>query len=111
MYEPTRHFLDCHVAGLSYWDAAVVHDELKPGCELTLEAEADNPYDPQAVTVSYDGTKIGYIPRNNNTQISQLLFFGHDNIFEARVSQVDLTAPLEHQVHMTVLIKDIRKYV
>lgn len=109
MFERSRHFLDCHIAGLSHWDAAVVHEKLVPGAKLTLKPESDNPFDPNAIAVFCGSEKIGYIPKDRNVAISQLFFFGHGDIFEARVSQVDTTAPLEHQVHMTVLVKDAQK--
>lgn len=107
MYTPSKHFVDFHLAGFSYWDGAKIIGSLSPGDKLDLKVEPENPYDPEAVALYKDGNKLGYIPSDRNSAISQLLFFGHD-IFEAYVFQIDPTAHLERQVKVTVMIKDAR---
>jgi hypothetical protein len=109
MYEPTRQFLSCHVAGFSHWYGAEVLSEMRPGDELALKAQPDNPYDPHAVEVYYQDAKIGYVPSGDNGVIAQLLFFGHDDVFSARVSAIRPDQHPEQQVLMTIFITDARK--
>lgn len=108
MYEPSREFMSFHVAGFSHWYGLEVADELKPGTSVSLVAEPDNPYDPQAVAVMYGTTKIGYVPADCNASIAQLLFFGHGSAFTAKVAQVNPTEHPEHQVRVTVFVVDAR---
>ena len=77
-FEPSREFLSCNVAGFGHWDGVLIFDKLEPGTHLKLEAEPDNPYDARAIALYYKDTKIGFIPRDMNLELSPLLFFGHE---------------------------------
>jgi hypothetical protein len=109
MYQMSKEFLTCNVAGQSHWDIAEVFDELKVGSKLKLKAEPDNPYDSRAVAVYFHKTKIGFVPRACNGTISQLLAFGHSDVFKAYVLAIDPTADLEHRVTMRVNVTDARE--
>ena len=51
------------VHGVRYLDgAADAIDQLQPGDELALEPEPNNPIDPNAVLVTQDGTRLGWVP-------------------------------------------------
>lgn len=108
MYEMSREFLGCHVAGFAHWYGLEVVDELRPGRKLRLAGEPDNPYDANAVVVYCDDVKIGYVPARHNAAIAKLVYFGYGDMFEARVQSVDWTEHPERQVHMTIFIKDAR---
>lgn len=108
MYEPTREFLSFHVAGFSHWYGYEVLHKLVPGAKLRMVAEPDNPYDPCAVALYKGKTKIGYVPRDRNANLSQLLLFGHGQVFECRVTNVDPTANLERMVFARVNVRDKR---
>ena len=54
------------LAGLRYHDAARVWQELRVGDALELRREPDNPHDANAVSVSWRGHKLGYLPRREN---------------------------------------------
>ena len=62
----SRHITDFNVAGVRYWDGALVLDELKVGANLTMIVEENNPHDPDAVALYWKDTKIGYVPRDLN---------------------------------------------
>lgn len=109
MYEMSREFLSCHVAGFSHWYGMEVADKLRPGKRLRLVAEPDNPYDPQAVAVWCGKTKIGFVPATKNATLSQLLYFGYKGLFEVRVQSVDWTVHPERQVRIVIYLKDGRK--
>ncbi|MFV0438774.1 MAG: HIRAN domain-containing protein [Desulfopila sp.] len=61
------------VAGFQFYHGEELWHQLRPGAPLALVAEPDNPYDRQAVKVIYRGRQLGYVPRLENTAISQLL--------------------------------------
>jgi hypothetical protein len=66
---PTPSVVDGHtscvflVHGVRYQEgAADAIDQLRPGDELALEPEPNNPIDPNAVLVTQDGTRLGWVP-------------------------------------------------
>ncbi|WP_052813340.1 HIRAN domain-containing protein [Desulfonatronum thioautotrophicum] len=61
------------IAGFQYHDGPTLLHHLTPGQPLTLTAEPDNPFDPFAVRIDYQGRKLGYVPRSDNRHISRLL--------------------------------------
>ena len=105
------YFTDCHLAGRKYHDADEVWDELKMGTVLQLERDLNNHHDPYAVAVLYKKANedepylIGYIPRGENETIANLLEMGWTDIFECRISKIDVEAHPEHQVQLTMKIK------
>lgn len=107
-YEPSRNVEDFHLAAFAYYDGLEVVDQLKPGTYLDLLAEPTNPYDSEAVAIFYQGKKLGYIPKDHNTLISRMMFYGHGDILEARVQMVDLTVHPERQLRVVVKFKDNR---
>jgi hypothetical protein len=51
------------ISGTSFIPGAWANvKRLRPGVELTLVREPNNPYDPSAVAVRWGGVKIGYLP-------------------------------------------------
>jgi len=109
MYKRSRNMLDCHIAGFTYHDGLDVIDQLKLGTVVTLKSEPDNPFDPNAVAIYYEDTMLGYIPRVANYKVSQLLYFGHNDILEARINSINLDANPENQFRIIVKVKDKRK--
>lgn len=108
MYTPSRHFADFHIAGFAYYDGVDVIEQLKPGCELSLAGEPDNPHDPDAVAIMLGKTKLGYVPREANSAISQLIYFGHADTFEAKVVQYDPETHPSRQVRVAIKVRDAR---
>ena len=109
------YFMDCHLAGMMYHEADEVLDKLKVGTKLTLERDLENRYDPNAVKVVYcdteaDQTKtsqyvVGYIPRDENSELAAFLEMGWGEIFECRINRIIPDAHPEQQVHLTIKIK------
>lgn len=108
-YEPSRHIDDFHLAGFAYYDGLDVIGELTLGQSVDLVKEDGNPYDEQAVAIYYQGKKLGYIPSSHNSMISTLLYYGHGDIFEARIQMVDLDTHPERQLRVVVKVKDCRQ--
>jgi hypothetical protein len=99
-----QHYATFHIAGFTYWDGLEVFDELKIGTELTLEAEPTNGHDPNAVTILFRKTMLGYIPRGENEEISKFLQLGHSDLFSTSVSQINPETHIEKQINVTVKI-------
>jgi hypothetical protein len=109
MYQKSRNILDCHIAGFTYYDGLEVIEEIRLGSPVRLESEPDNPYDPEAVVIYFRDKKIGYIPKLKNREISNLLYFGYRDIFEAKISSINLEAEPEQKLRVVVKLKDNRK--
>lgn len=109
MNERSRLLTNFDIAGMRYWDGATVLDKLKPGKKLRLVAEPDCPYDPDAVAIYRKDTKLGYVPRDENDLVSQLLFFGHEDVVECRILKVDPYAETYEQVNVGIYITDKRQ--
>lgn len=102
-------FKECHLAGAKYHDLDEVLEELKIGTVLQLVHESDNRYDPNAVAVVYtdgegDEYMIGYIPRDENSELAVLLEMGWGNIFKCTVSRINPEAYYEDQIHLKISI-------
>lgn len=108
MYKRSRNFDSFFVAGVQYHDGVFALGELKVGDVLELVPEFDNPYDPNAVAIYYQGAHLGYVPSEHNYVFSNLLYFGHNNVFECRVMQVDLSADPWKQLRVGIYLKDAR---
>lgn len=108
MFERSRNFMDCHIAGFSYYDGLDVIDNLTIGAPVTLRSEPDNPYDPDAVAIYFRGTKLGYVPRAKNGYLSNLLYFGHSDIFDVKINSRNLDNEPERQFRIVIKLKDKR---
>ena len=75
------------LAGFRYYEAAGVWGDLKPGAPLELIREADNPFDRRAVSVSWRGHKLGYVPRRENAAVAWALDRGEP--LHARISRLN----------------------
>lgn len=108
-YEPSRYFMDFHIAGFAYYDGIDVIQELQVGTPVQLVGEPDNPHDPQAVAIYFKNRKLGYIPAGKNTVFSTFLYFGHHDLFEARIQMASTDNHPERQFRVVVRVKDIRQ--
>ncbi|MGX7205298.1 HIRAN domain-containing protein [Enterococcus pingfangensis] len=107
-YEKSRHFMDFHIAGFAYYEGIDVIEELTLGKPVSLVAEPDNPYDPEAVAIYYQDQKIGYVPKDKNEYLSKFLYFGHGEIFEAKIQYINKETHPERQFRVVVKIADNR---
>ena len=93
-----------HIAGFTYWNGIEVFDLLKIGAKLHLEAEPTNGYDPNAVKILFKETMLGYIPRDNNGDISKFLRLGHIDLFDIRINRITPESHPEKQINIVVRI-------
>lgn len=62
-----RHLSHFNIAGFTYWEGCIAFQELKVGSQLRLVREADNKFNPYAVAIYYENTKLGFIPRGRES--------------------------------------------
>ena len=97
-----RNFSNFNIAGFTYWDGAIVFNELKIGTQLRLEREKENQYDPKAVAIYFGEYKIGFVPRGENDHISKLCEAGYCDIFDVRINRVSPEESPENQIGVIV---------
>lgn len=107
-YEPSRTLDSFYIAGFTHHDGLEVIDELVLGADVELFIEPDNPYDAEAVAIYYRGKKLGYVPKDKNSWISLMLYYGHD-VFEAKVQATSKEVHPEQQIRVVLKLKDSRK--
>lgn len=69
---------------------------------------AITPHDPEAVAIYYGKTKLGYVPGNEVGPLSLMMYYGHEDVFEARVQQVAPERSPWHQVRVGLYVVDAR---
>ena len=74
------------LAGFRYHAAAELWESLRVGDALELEREAANPHDANAVSLSWHGHKLGYVPRRDNAALAWALDRGQP--LRARISRL-----------------------
>jgi hypothetical protein len=74
------------IAGFRYHDAASVFESMRVGDALALVREPDNPHDPNAIRVEWNGRTLGYVPRTENARVARQL--DQDIRLTARVSRL-----------------------
>jgi hypothetical protein len=91
------------IAGYRYHAAAEVWSELKVGDVLELSREPENPHDPSAVSVSWRGRKLGYVPRRENAALARGLDRGAP--LRARISRLAEQANPSRRIEFEVFIE------
>ncbi len=79
--------LQCLVAGTSFRSFDNIEDQLVTSVKLSILRESKNEHDPFAVSIWYEKTKVGYIPRQKNEVVARLMDAGKS--FVARVKEKD----------------------
>jgi len=77
---------DSQLAGFQYHAGKALWPQMQVGDALTLVREPDNPYDANAVRVEWQGQKIGYVPRRENTDVARFMDRGQP--LEARIARL-----------------------
>ena len=108
MYQPSRHLTTFFIAGFQHYDGALVINQMSIGDSIELCPEPGNPYDPESIALYFNGVMIGYVPADQNSLPSTLLHFGHRDILECRILQVDKEAAPWKQVRVGLYVTDNR---
>jgi hypothetical protein len=73
---PDGTLLCAPVAGYAHYRDGDLENGFAPGQPLELAREPNNPHDPLAVRIDWQGRKVGYVPRPFNADIARLLDAG-----------------------------------
>jgi hypothetical protein len=87
---PPEVIFSAFIAGFQYHAGPQVEAQLVPGQPLDLVPEPDNPRDPLAVRIDWQGHKLGYVPRPDNADITARLARGER--LQARIVSIDRAA-------------------
>ena len=74
------------LAGFKYHQAPEVWQTMRVGDPLRLEREPDNMHDARAISVQWQGHKLGYVPRAQNAALAWAMDRGES--LDARVSRL-----------------------
>lgn len=74
------------LAGSQFHDLEALRPRLRVGDPLTLVREPENPHDPRAVRVEWQGHKLGYVPRKENRSVAAALDQG--DVLRARIARL-----------------------
>jgi hypothetical protein len=91
------------LAGFRYHAAAQVLDTMRVGDELELAREAHNPHDANAISVSWRGHKLGYVPRRENGALAWAMDRGEAP--RARISRLARDAPPSRRIEFEVTLE------
>lgn len=79
-------FMQCPVAGFQFHGGEGCWARIRPGDRLTLRREPTNRHDPRAIAVAWQEVQLGYVPREANYALAQMLDEGVS--VEARVKSL-----------------------
>ncbi len=74
------------LAGSQFHDLEALRPRLRVGDPLSLVREPENPHDPRAVRVEWQGHKLGYVPRKENRSVAAALDRG--DVLRARIARL-----------------------
>ena len=109
VYEPTKSLASFHIAGFGHHEGYSVFSELQVGTKVEMRHEPGNPYDPEAIAIYYGETKIGYVPKEENSEFYTYLYYGYDDLYETFICMVNDDAHPERQFNVVVTLKDARE--
>ena len=90
------------VAGFQYHQAEAIWPLLMVGTSLGLVREPENPHDPRAVRIDWQGQKLGYMPRIDNAAASQLLDRGES--VSAAITALNVSANPWERIEFAVYL-------
>ena len=91
------------LAGFQFHEGKQLWKELKVGDALTLVREPDNPHDPSAVRVDWNGHVLGYVPRAENEAVARQLDRG--NHLEARIVRLNKSRDPWKRIEFEIFLK------
>lgn len=74
------------LAGSQYYALSAVWQQIRPGDKLLLTREPDNRHDGNAIRVEWNGRRLGYVPRAENSALAAAMDRGER--VEARVARL-----------------------
>jgi len=91
------------LAGFHYYGAPDIWDVLRVGDALELARESDNPHDARAISVSWRGRKLGYVPRRENGALAWAMDRGEQ--VRARISRLGQHPNPARRIELEVFVE------
>ena len=91
------------LAGFGYHAAGEVWEAMRVGDLLELAREPDNPHDANAVSVSWRGRKLGYVPKRENAAVAWGLDRGEPLL--ARISRLQAHRNPARRVELDIYVE------
>lgn len=102
-----RYFLlDLHVAGFRHHGGLERWDSLKLQAPVKLVRDSGNVFDQNAISVIFDGRKIGYVPRNYSELLARMMDHGRN--LTARVARIEDPEDTWEPIHLNVFVGNRR---
>ncbi|WP_158281489.1 HIRAN domain-containing protein [Sediminitomix flava] len=67
-----------------------------------LKREKDNPYNAKAIAIYFEDYKLGFVPRNENDELSKFCDQGYSKVFEVRINRFPPEEHPENQISIVV---------
>ncbi|HET9653122.1 MAG TPA: HIRAN domain-containing protein [Usitatibacter sp.] len=99
---PPIALMQCPIAGFQYHGGQACLGRVRIDDRLELHREPGNRHDPRAITVQWQGVMLGYVPREANYALSQMMDRGARA--QARVKSLRAGADPWHRVMMEVSV-------
>jgi len=90
------------IAGFQFHEGEAVWGSLAVDDELLLAREGDNAHDPSAVAIHHGQTKLGYVPRGENSAIAQMMDRGET--LSARICRLNEDEDPWKRVRVTITL-------
>jgi hypothetical protein len=90
------------LAGFVYYDGHAVWGRMSAGDRLTLAREPQNPHDPNAVRLEWQGRMLGYIPRKDNADLARQM--DHGARPDARITELAKAANGRHRISYEISV-------
>ena len=117
-----RLFKRVYIAGLAFHDVDEFWDELCVGARLALVPQPDNEYDKNAVAIAFECDFdpdepeefdfrfiLGYVPRDQNAELSALLNMGWREVLSAEIAELNRHAPMKERIAVDIYIESKEK--
>jgi len=90
------------LAGFLYNDGRLLWNNMRAGDVLRLVRERDNPFDADAIRLEWNGRRVGYVPRRDNSDLARQLDAG--TALEARITDLAKRRNGRHLISYDILI-------
>ncbi len=90
------------LAGFLYNDGRLLWDHMRAGDALRLVHERDNPFDADAIRLEWNGRRVGYVPRRENSDLARQLDAG--TVLEARITDLAKRRNGRHLISYDILV-------
>lgn len=90
------------LAGFRHYADGELWDAMRVGDALALVRERDNPHDPNAVRIEWNGRTVGYVPRTDNVHLARQIDHGAKP--QARITALHRSRNGRHRVSYEISV-------